>query len=129
EHAIELLDERARRLVLALLAHRPRRLEEGAGQALRILGHAEIEVVGVVVLALLVRDAPEREVGEVLDGVVAAVDEEREAVLIRLLDDLAQRLPRRRVVAAARVREASEVQRGREEARLAVDVREARLGA
>ena len=49
-------------------------------------------------------------------------------LLVDLLDDLAQRGARGREVALARVREAAEVQRRREEARLPVDVREVRLG-
>ncbi len=129
ERPVELLEERVGGLEFARLEHRPRRLEQRVGQPFGVLRDAEVEVIRVVVFLLLVRDAPEREVGEVLDAVVAAVDEERESILIDLLDDLAQRPPRRREVPAARVNQAPEVQRGRVEARLAVDGGEQRFGA
>ncbi len=129
EQAIELFDERAGRFVLALLEHRPRRLEQGVGQPLRILGHAEVEVVRVVVLALLVRDAAERQVRQILDRVVAAVDEEREAILVGLLDDLAQVAARHRKPLLARGDQAAEIQRRGVKARLPVDLAECRRRA
>ncbi len=128
EVVVELLEKRARRLVLPLLEHRPRRLEEGVGQTVRVGRDAEVEVVGVVVLPLLVRDAAERQVGQVLDREVAAVDEEGEAVLVGLLDDLAEVAARRGEVVLAGLDEPAEVERGGVEARLAVDRREQRLG-
>jgi hypothetical protein len=47
-----------------------------------------------------VGDPAQGEEREVLDAVVPAVDEEREPALIDLLDDLAERPPGGRVVAA-----------------------------
>src|SRR5450631_642554 len=128
EVVVELFEKSARPLVLPLLKERPGRLEERVGQSIRIGGDAKVEVVGVVVLPLLVRDPAERQIGQVLDREVAAVDEEGEAVLVDLLDDLAEVVARRSEVILAGLDEPAEVEGGGVEARLAVDPREQRLG-
>jgi len=72
-------------------------------------------------VGLLVRDAAQREVGQVLDRKVSLVDEEAESVLVGLRDDLAEGVFRPLPIAAARAQEASEIKRGGIEAGTAVD--------
>src|SRR5262249_12625453 len=67
KQAVQLAEQDARRLVLAFLEHRPGRFEEGVGQPLRILRYLEVEVVGLVVVALLVRDARQGQKRQILE--------------------------------------------------------------
>ena len=85
-------------------------------------------VVGVVVLALLVREATQAEPREILDREVALVDDEREPIVVGRRRDLAHRLGGAFELAAARADHAAQVERRRVHPRLLRDRDELALG-
>ena len=122
EVAQELGGQVARGAELALLVHRPGRLEQRLRQPVGVVGDLEVVVVGVVVVAVLVGEAAETEPRQVLDGEVAVVHHEGELVGVGGVGDLAQRLGGAAQLAPPGADEAAQVERRAVEPALAAEL-------